>query len=113
MKIISDYYNKLCSPAHIYLAVSLIAWVVIGYQNMGSNKLYCVGSYQCPVENTTLIFMIKLVSIFFWTWILNLMCKSGASTVAWILVMAPFVMMSIMIASFMMNGRLTRINSIL
>ena len=109
MKSIANYYNKLCTPAHVYLVISLIALMVMGYQNMGSNKFYCVGSYQCPVENTALIFSIKLISILFWTWILNLMCKSGASTVAWILVLAPFVMMSIVIVSFMMTGKLNRI----
>ena len=109
MKSIANYYNTLCTPAHIYLVIGLIAWAVVGYQNLGSNKFYCIGSYQCPVENTALIFTIKLISILFWTWILNLMCKSGASTVAWILVLAPFVMMSIMIVSFMMTGKMGRI----
>lgn len=110
MKSIVTYYNNLCTPAHVYLAISLIAWLVIASQNLGSNQMYCIGSYQCPVQNTMLIFLIKLVSILFWTWILNLMCKSGASMVAWILVLAPFVIMSITIISFMTTtGSLSRI----
>jgi hypothetical protein len=39
-----------------------------------------------------LVFIVKLIYIFFWTWILNLMCKDGHSEISWFLVLLPFIL---------------------
>jgi len=67
-------------------------------QNIGNVNMYCLGSYNCSVANTTLIFIIKAVYIVFWTWILNLICKAGAGNFAWFLVLLPFILMFVFIA---------------
>jgi hypothetical protein len=107
MKSFFPAIRKLCTPAYVYLVISMIALVVIALQNVTSSTTYCVGNYSCPVQNNALLFIIKVLYIAFWTWILNLICKAGAPIVSWILVLLPFVLMFLLIASFIfMNGRL-------
>jgi hypothetical protein len=72
--------------------------IFIGIQNLGGEDTYCVGSYGCKTSYVTIIFIFKAVYILFWTWLLNIICKSGYETVSWILVLMPFILMFIFIA---------------
>lgn len=90
----------LCKPAKLYLVISTISVVLIGLQNINSNNTYCVGDYICPVDNIWLLFLMKIVYIAFWTWLLNVMCKSGATIVSWIFVLVPIISMFLIIMSF-------------
>jgi hypothetical protein len=89
--------RKLCTPAYVYLVFSLIAIVVLFFQNVGNVNIYCMGSYNCSVYNTPIIFLLKIVYVAFWTWILNLMCDAGASSLAWFFVLLPFILMFILL----------------
>jgi len=91
--------NNLCTPAYVYLMISAVALVVMAFQNMGSESIYCLGSYSCDVSSTTFIFVVKIVYVLFWTWLLNIICKSGFTGISWFLVLIPFIMLFIMIAS--------------
>uniref|UniRef100_A0A6C0ASI6 Yip1 domain-containing protein n=1 Tax=viral metagenome TaxID=1070528 RepID=A0A6C0ASI6_9ZZZZ len=91
-------FRNLCSPAYVYLVISVIALLVMTFQNIGNVNLYCLGTYNCSVTNTTLIFIIKAVYIVFWTWVLNLICRAGATNLAWFLVLLPFILMFVFIA---------------
>ena len=93
--------RNLCTPAHLYLVISGLFILVAFLQNYGNTYTYCLGSNTCDVSNTYLIFVLKIMYVLFWTWILNLICKSGATPVAWILVLFPFVLMFIMIGILM------------
>ncbi len=84
--------RNLCTPAYFYLVISLIALVIMGAQNYGNVNTYCLGSYSCQVTSTFLIFVIKLLYVIFWTWVLNLMCKTGDTTLSWVFVLFPFVL---------------------
>uniref|UniRef100_A0A6C0I439 Uncharacterized protein n=1 Tax=viral metagenome TaxID=1070528 RepID=A0A6C0I439_9ZZZZ len=90
--------TNLCPPAKFYLVISIISIIVIGLQNTNSANKYCLGSYSCEVSSVGLIFMVKLIYVFFWTWILNLICRSGATPVAWFLVLIPFILFFILLA---------------
>jgi hypothetical protein len=90
--------RNLCSPAYVYLVISVIALIVMVFQNIGNANMYCLGSYSCSVTNTTLVFLIKVVYIVFWTWILNLICRAGATNLAWFLVLLPFLLMFVFLA---------------
>ena len=91
--------RQLCTPAMVYLGVSLFAIVVMFMQNIGNREVYCVGKYQChSTFSLPFIFMMKLVYVLFWTWILNLICGSGYESVAWFLVIIPFVLFFLSIA---------------
>lgn len=93
--------RNLCTPAHVYLVISSIALIVMAVQNIGNVNMYCLGSYSCSVTNTTLVFLLKVVYIVFWTWILNLMCNAGATNLAWFLVLLPFILMFVFLALLM------------
>lgn len=93
--------RKLCTPSYVYLVISSIAIIIMFLQNYGNTKTYCLGSYSCEVSNTFLIFGIKIIYVVFWTWILNLICKSGATPIAWFLLLLPFILFFILIALMM------------
>lgn len=96
--------RNLCTPAYIYLVISIIAIIVILFQNSGNSNTYCMGNYSCQVSSLLLIFVIKIVYVIFWTWILNLICKAGAPMISWLLLLLPIILMFILIASFMLNS---------
>ena len=95
--------KDLCTPALVYLFVSIIGLIVSAYQNMGNTKRYFLGTVSKPVTNTLLVFMIKIVYVLFWTWILNLICNDGHKGVAWFLVLIPFLLLFSVVFLVMAN----------
>lgn len=95
--------RNLCTPSYVYLVISSIALIVMLYQNIGNVDTYCLGSYTCNVSSTALIFIIKAVYILFWTWILNLMCKANATSIAWLVLLLPVIIMFVLLAAMMVN----------
>jgi hypothetical protein len=91
----------LCSPAMAYLGISILFLIIVYIQNVGNVNLYCLGTQSCEVSHINIIFFIKLIYILFWTWILNLICSSGSPSIAWFLVLLPFILMFIMLAMMM------------
>ena len=94
--------NKLCTPAYVYLVISAISILVLAFQNLGSNQIFCAGSFSCSANNTALVFVIQVIYVLFWTWLLNKLCQNGASTVSWILVLLPLIMMFLFIVLFLL-----------
>ena len=93
--------KDLCTPSLLYFVISIIALVLVLLQNLGNTNSYNVGSFSCRVPNTAVVFIVKFIYILFWTWILNLMCNAGATSIAWFLVLLPFIVMFIMISMLM------------
>ena len=83
--------STLCAPALTYLVISMAALLMAWFQNRQNSKVYCVGQVSCPVQNTTYVFVLKIMWFLFWTWVLNALCAKGYKTVAWILVAIPFL----------------------
>ena len=90
--------KKLCTPAYVYLVISIIFIIISSLQNYGNVNTYCLGEYECDVSSTFFIFILKVVYVVFWTWILNLMCGAGYSSIAWIVVLLPFILMFFILA---------------
>lgn len=90
--------RNLCTPAYIYLVISMMLLVVMYIQNRNNVDVYCLGAYECDVTNVTAIFLVKFVYILFWTWILNLICKSGSPSIAWLLLLLPVILFFLLIA---------------
>ena len=90
--------QKLCTPAHVYFVLSVIALVVMGVQNLGNTNKYCVGNYVCTVSNTLGVFAVKMLYVIFWTWILNTICKAGYKKLSWFILLLPFIAMFVLIA---------------
>lgn len=95
--------KELCTPAMIYFVISVIALAMVLLQNLGNQNSYNVGSFSCRVPNTALVFIIKLIYILFWTWVLNLICKDGHTTISWLLVLFPWIMLFVMMGILMIN----------
>jgi hypothetical protein len=93
---------KLCTPAYVYLAISILAILISAFQNMGNNKKYSLGMFSCNVPSCVTIFIVKIIYILFWTWILNLICKDGHSGIAWFLVLLPFILLFVILGTVMM-----------
>jgi len=90
--------RNLCTPSYIYLVISLVAIFIMAIQNFGNENVYCLGSYSCEVSSTFLVFLIKIVYVLFWTWILNLMCRAGATSLAWVLLLLPFILFFVLVS---------------
>jgi hypothetical protein len=95
--------KELCTPAMIYFVISIITLIMILFQNLGNSDSYCVGSFSCRVTNTTLVFIVQLIYVLFWTYILNLICKDGHTTLSWLLVLLPWILLFVMIGILMLN----------
>jgi hypothetical protein len=95
--------KKLCTPAYVYLVISVISIVALMFQNGGNVNTYCIGSFECPVPSTALVFFIKFLYVAFWTFILDLMCKSGYKQLSWFLVILPFILFFVLIGLMVLN----------
>jgi hypothetical protein len=73
--------NKLCAPSIIYFGFSIIS---------ASNDLY-----NKQYENA----FIHLMSLIIITFLLDILCKKGFSTISWLIVFIPFMLMSLIITT--------------
>lgn len=96
--------NSLCTPSMVYFAISIVGLVLIAIQNFGNSNVYALGNFSCAVPNTTVVLIVKLLYILFWTWILNLICKDGYPAISWLLVLFPFILMFVIIGLLMINS---------
>lgn len=94
--------NDLCSPALVYFGFSIIMIVGMVLQNLESNTQYTLGCFTCSVPNTIVIFALKIMYVLFWTWILNLICKDGHKTIAWLLVLFPILLLFVLLGTLML-----------
>jgi hypothetical protein len=69
-----EILKGLCTPAKVYLAIAFIV---------------SVGALINGVEIS--VVLVKTLFACLWTYILNLMCKKGFKTGAWIIVLLPYV----------------------
>jgi len=76
---------------------------MVFFQNIGNKNSFCMGSFSCRVPSTTMVFVVKLIYILFWTWILNLICRDGHTGVSWLLVLFPFLLLFVIIGLLMLN----------
>lgn len=96
--------RKLCTPAYLYLVISMFSIIIIMFQNASNSNTYCMGNYSCQVSNIFVVFAVKLLYVLFWTWILNFICNAGLPGVSWALLLFPFILMFIFIIVFMMSS---------
>jgi len=89
--VLSKNMGRMCTPAMVYFVLSMIVIFVLLMQNLGNKTKYRVGNMSCSVTNTTMLFIVKIIYVFFWTYVLNLICKDGYPELSWLLVFLPFV----------------------
>lgn len=95
-------FRELCSPSKFYFAVSVFFLIASAIQNIGHSTKYHLGHYSCLVSNTLIVFAFKMIYILFWTWILNLVCKDGHKTIAWLLVLFPILLMFVLLGTLLL-----------
>ena len=95
--------KELCTPAMLYFVISMIGLVIVLIQNLGNTNSYHVGSFSCRVPNTAAVFIVKLIYVLFWTYILNLICKDGHTSISWLLVLLPWLLLFVMMGILMIN----------
>ena len=95
--------KELCTPAMIYFVISIISLIMVLLQNLGNSNSYNIGSFSCRVPNTALVFVAELIYVLFWTYVLNLICKDGHTTLSWLLVLLPWILLFVIIGILMLN----------
>lgn len=95
--------KELCQPAAVYFMVSIIALVLVFVQNIGHSNSYHIGNFSCKVPSTILVFVVKIFYVFFWTYVLNLICKDGHTGLSWLLVLLPWLLLFVLIGMLMIN----------
>ena len=97
--------NALCTPAYLYLVISVIILLLVIAQNLvqGSSNRLCIGSYSCHVGNVLWPLLLKLIYIAFWTFVLDALCKYGLKELAWFLVLFPIVLAGILVGLLLIN----------
>ena len=91
----------MCTPAIIYLLLSVFAFLVLVFTNMGNQTTLCVGDYECPVDNLFVIYFIKVLYIVFFTIILDSLCQNGWGAFSWFLVFLPIIFFFVILGAFM------------
>jgi hypothetical protein len=71
-------FNKLCAPAKIYFAIAVIA-TIIALLN-GVHMMYAFW---------------KMVFAFIWTFVLGFLCNKGYTSISWLLVLLPYILIAL------------------
>jgi len=95
--------KELCTPAMLYFIISMIALILVLFQNLGNTNSYHIGSFSCRVPNTAAIFICKFIYVLFWTYILNLICKDGHIGLSWLLILLPWILLFVIMGILMLN----------
>ena len=90
--------KELCTPAFLYIAVSMVSLIVMVLGNLGNTSKFNLGFFSVYVPNVTFVFIVQFIYILFWTWILNLICKDNRKGFAWFLVLIPFILSFLLLA---------------
>lgn len=96
--------KKLCTPAYVYLVISVVSIIVLMIQNAGNETQFCLGSYDCQVESTAMVFLAQALYTVFWVFVLDSICKRGYKSVSWFLVLLPYVLFFIALGMLILSN---------
>ena len=95
-------FDKLCTPAQIYLIVSFILMILsyfglnaisqqITLNQSNSSLLQSLNfTYQ---KDTRTSYVVQAVFIVLWTWVLSYLCNKGFRNLSWFLILFPWILM--------------------
>jgi hypothetical protein len=63
------------------------------FDNIENTNSYCIGNVSCNVPNTSMIFIVEIVFLVFWTWLLNFLCSRGYPGVSWFILLLPYILL--------------------
>ncbi len=103
MKLLKTF-NSLCTPAQVYLGISMVGVISMIMQNLSNSHMYCIGNVQAPCPNHNMFyFLFIILYIAGWTFALNKLCTKGYKNVSWFLVFLPILIMFVVIGIFMLS----------
>lgn len=82
----SAMFRALCLPSKIYFILGFVGILISLFTPSVFDGL------------SVFIHIIHLVYVVFWTWVLNLICKAGYKWISWVLVLAPFILVFLLVA---------------
>lgn len=95
-------FDKLCTPAQIYLIVSFIL-MVLSYFGLNaisqqitlnqSNSSFLQSLNFTYQKDSRTSYVIQAVFIVLWTWVLSYLCNKGFSNLSWFLILFPWILM--------------------
>ena len=95
-------FDKLCTPAQIYLIVSFIL-MVLSYFGLNaisqqitlnqSNNSFLQSLNFTYQKDTRTSYVVQAVFIVLWTWVLSYLCNKGFSNLSWFLILFPWILM--------------------
>jgi hypothetical protein len=97
MEGIVNKVQSLCTPALVFFVISILSLFVMIFDNLENTHSFCFGNVSCNVANTSMIFMVEIVFLVFWTWLLNFICSRGYPSVAWFILLLPYILLFIVI----------------
>jgi hypothetical protein len=68
-------FKELCTPAKLYFFLAVLACVIALFNRVAFSAV-----------------LVKLVFAFIWTYILSWLCKKGWKSLAWFLVLLPYIL---------------------
>ena len=95
-------FDKLCTPAQIYLIVSVVMLVLSYFglsaisqqlnMHQSSSPLLQTLNFTYQKDSRT-SYVVQGVFILLWTWVLSYICRKGYTSLSWFLVLLPWVLM--------------------
>jgi hypothetical protein len=95
-------FDKLCTPAQIYLIVSFIL-MVLSYFGLNaisqqitlnqSNSSFLQSLNFTYQKDARTSYVVQAVFIVVWTWVLSYLCNKGFSNLSWFLILFPWILM--------------------
>jgi len=95
--------KKLCTPAMIYFIISVSTLLAMIVSNIGNSRRFCMGEFECPVDNVFLIYIIKMAYLLFVTIVLDSLCKNGYASISWFLIFFPILFFFVILGIFMIK----------
>lgn len=84
-------FNDLCTPAKIYLIVSIVC--IVGWMWGASDKRSRYRDEEVKHSPFTILGLIcKLVLMVLWTLLLNWLCDNKYTNIAWIILLLPIIL---------------------
>ena len=95
--------KKLCTPAMIYFIISVSTLLAMIVSNIGNSTRFCMGEFECPVDNVFLIYIVKMVYLLFVTIVLDSLCKNGYASISWFLIFFQILFFFVILGIFMIK----------
>lgn len=67
---------NLCNPALFYFILAVISILMLIVKKASAT-----------------VIVAKIIGVILWTWVLNFVCTKGFTTMSWVLVLSPYVIM--------------------